>query len=46
MSTFDKVVNTIGATIVAGFITMIIYGLLTDCPDTAIYVYCGMPWSR
>lgn len=46
MPTFNKVVNTIGATVVSGLVILIIYGLLTDCPNTATYVYCGMPWSR
>ena len=31
----------LGAIFIAAFLALVAYGLYTDCPDTAIYYYCG-----
>jgi hypothetical protein len=31
----------LGALFLAAFLALVAYGLETDCPDTAIYYYCG-----
>lgn len=46
VSTTSKVITTIATAIVIGFVSLVIYGWITDCPNTATYVYCGAPWNR
>lgn len=40
MSTLKKIAGVAGAVLVVGFVSLIIYGLVTGCPDVAVYVYC------
>lgn len=34
-------IKVLGITLTILFIAFVTYGLLTDCPNTATYVYCG-----
>jgi|GEM_PF-1117406 len=36
-----KGVRIILAVLVLGFVAFVIYGLITDCPDTAGYFFCS-----
>lgn len=36
-----KKYSILGALFLAAFLALVAYGLETDCPDTAIYYYCG-----
>jgi hypothetical protein len=40
---FFKRFNTATVIFMALFILLCLYGLATDCPDTAGYVYCSAP---
>lgn len=40
---FFKNLNTTASIFVVLFILLCTYGVVTDCPDTAGYVYCSEP---
>lgn len=41
VSATKKLLTIVSVVVVFAFIAFVTYGVLTDCPDTAGYVYCG-----